>query len=221
MGALSQASVITHSLWWLVFPGALYFITGAVMLLSSLVFKRRHAENVLMKYIPDFGAGRILDVGTGHGLMLFTALQVAERAGCTNAHGTGIDIWNNFDQASNSAEQTMKNAHALGLQDRVTLKDADARSLPFENDSFDVVVSSYMVHNLSKADDRASVIREMLRTLRPGGTLIVTDINYTKQYAQVAESIMGVSAQLTKCNGMFCLLTRSMIATKTEIIEGA
>jgi SAM-dependent methyltransferase len=55
------------------------------------------------------------------------------------------------------------------------LLEADARALPFANESFDVVTASYLLHLLDR-DDRARVIAEARRVLRPGGRLGVVTV---------------------------------------------
>lgn len=52
--------------------------------------------------------------------------------------------------------------------------DAMAESLPFANDSFDLVVS-YLT--LMDIDDAGLAISEMARVLRPGGTLLIANLN--------------------------------------------
>jgi demethylmenaquinone methyltransferase/2-methoxy-6-polyprenyl-1,4-benzoquinol methylase len=56
-----------------------------------------------------------------------------------------------------------------------TLLEADARALPFADESFDVVTASYLLHLIDR-DDRARVIREARRVLRPGGRLGVVTV---------------------------------------------
>jgi ubiquinone/menaquinone biosynthesis C-methylase UbiE len=47
--------------------------------------------------------------------------------------------------------------------------------MPFDDQSFDVIVSSLMLHHAGGSADRDQVIREMLRVLEPGGTLLLYD----------------------------------------------
>lgn len=49
---------------------------------------------------------------------------------------------------------------------QITFLQANAEQLPFENDSFDVVVSNFVVHHLARPD---VVFREVSRVLKPGG----------------------------------------------------
>jgi len=65
-------------------------------------------------------------------------------------------------------------AHAehAGLTN-VAFVQGDAAALPFEDGSFDVVVSRFAVHHFA---DPAAPIGEMARVLRPGGRIAVADI---------------------------------------------
>ena len=54
----------------------------------------------------------------------------------------GVDLWRKGDQSGNAAEVTMNNAVAEGAADRVELHTADMAALPFEDGSFDVIVSN-------------------------------------------------------------------------------
>jgi ubiquinone/menaquinone biosynthesis C-methylase UbiE len=56
------------------------------------------------------------------------------------------------------------------------------RRLPFDDGSFDVVVSSLAIHNVWGAE-RAQALREAARVLKKGGKLAIADIRYTRAYA--------------------------------------
>ena len=65
----------------------------------------------------------MLDVGCGHGLMLIGA---AKRL--SSGRAIGIDIWQDVDQANNSAAATRRNAELEGVS--VAVRDGDARRIP-------------------------------------------------------------------------------------------
>jgi SAM-dependent methyltransferase len=60
--------------------------------------------------------------------------------------------------------------------------------LPFEDDSFDVVVSSLAIHNIRGRAGRKKAVDEAVRVLRPGGRLLIADIRGTRHHqAQLAK----------------------------------
>ncbi len=56
-------------------------------------------------------------------------------------------------------------------------------ALPFDDGSFDLVVSSLAIHNIPSADGRAAAVDEALRVLRPGGRLALADFRYVRDHA--------------------------------------
>ena len=129
------------------------------------------------------GDERLLDVGCGRGAVLLMAAQRLPRG-----RAVGIDVWSAKDQSGNAEQVTRRNADLEGVADRVELHTADMRQLPFEDGSFDVVVSSLAIHNLSGAGERAKALREAARVLKPGGKLAITDIRHTRAYAGELEA---------------------------------
>ena len=133
------------------------------------------------------GDERILDLGCGRGAVLLMAAQHL-----TTGRAVGVDLWRKVDQSGNSAEATQRNAVAEGVADRVELHTGDMTALPFEDNSFDVVVSNFAIHNISGRAGREKAISEAVRVLRPGGRLLIVDVRATRQYqAQLAKTRDG------------------------------
>ena len=105
-------------------------------------------------------------------------------------HGraVGVDVWSSKDQSGNAELVTRQNAALEGVAERVELHTADMRQLPFEDGSFDVVVSSLAIHNISGAGERAKAVREAARVLKSGGKLAIADIRHTRAYATELEA---------------------------------
>ena len=102
----------------------------------------------------------------------------------TTGLATGIDLWRAEDQANNSADATLRNAALLGVAGRVNVITADMCRLPFDANSFDIILSAWAVHNLPDQDARKLALAEMTRVLRPGGRIALTDIEGRNAYAR-------------------------------------
>ena len=159
---------------------ALGFTFAVLMMLWSSLFGKFRARDSLLNAIPWRGDERVLDVGCGHGLLLIGA---AKRL--TTGRATGIDIWQDVDQANNSADATRRNAEIEGVE--VDVRDGDARKIPFDDETFDVVVSSLALHNIYNAQEREQALSEIARVTKHGGHLGIIDIR-TRRSSPVTDS---------------------------------
>jgi len=159
--------------------GTVCLLMGIWMLWESKIGKMRERDRLLQR-IPWTGHEHVLDVGCGRGLMLIGA---AKRL--TTGKATGIDVWQEEDMLGNRIEATLANVRCEGVEDRVDVQTADMRRMPFPDDSFDVIVSRAVIHNLYKADEREQAIREIARVLKPGGRAIIDDIRHHGDYTRV------------------------------------
>lgn len=125
------------------------------------------------------GHQRILDLGCGRGAVLLMAAEYVP-----DGRAVGVDIWSTKDQSGNAMAVTRDNAVAEGVAGRVELQTADMRQLPFEDASFDAVVSSVAIHNINTQVGRDQAIDEAWRVLRPGGRLLIADISTSRRYQQ-------------------------------------
>jgi arsenite methyltransferase len=174
------------------------------MMLWSSLFGKFRARDSLLNAIPWRGDEQVLDVGCGHGLMLIGA---AKRL--TTGRATGIDIWQNVDQAKNSAEATRRNAEIEGVT--VEIRDGDARRIPYPDESFDVVVSSLVLHNIYDRRERKQALSEIARVLKPGGHAGIIDIRHA--YAPFFER-NGFKIVRKWMTLLFATPTRSFVAQK-------
>jgi len=96
-------------------------------------------------------------VGTGAG---FLALLFAEMG----HEVTGVDL------SAGMLEKAKHNAEHMGLE--VDFFHGDAENLPFEDNSFDLVVNKFLLWTLPQP---SCAVREWKRVLKPGGRLLAID----------------------------------------------
>jgi arsenite methyltransferase len=156
---------------------------GCLMVYDSKVTKIITRDR-LLAMIPWCGDESVLDVGCGRGLMLVGAAQKL-----TTGKAFGIDIWQAKDQSANSPQGAIENAQLTNVGDRVEVKTADMLNLPFPDQSFDVVLSAWAVHNLEQKPDRDLALSEMMRVLKLGGHLILSDIAHRDVYAAYLKNL--------------------------------
>lgn len=146
---------------------------------SSRTGKLELREEILGK-VPWNGDEKVLDAGCGRGLL---AIGAAKRL--KKGRVTGIDIWDPQSLSGNKQEFAVANAKAEGVADRVKIEDGDIRHLTYGDNSFDVVLSSTVLHEIPDAPDRAAAIRELVRVTKPGGRIVLFVILHAGDYAKV------------------------------------
>jgi len=161
------------------FAGLSWLATGLLMIYGSKVRKLRLRDRLLDE-LALRGDERVLDVGCGRGLML---IGVARRL--TSGRAIGLDRWQTVDQSGNTPQATVRNAAAEGVSDRIELHTGDARQMQFPDAHFDLVVSTWALHNIPDRRGRAQAVREIARVLKPGGRVLLADIQRSREYAAV------------------------------------
>jgi demethylmenaquinone methyltransferase/2-methoxy-6-polyprenyl-1,4-benzoquinol methylase len=121
----------------------------------------------MMKKAGDLRSKKCLDIGTGTGEIAFLLSQNAGKEG----EVYGVDL---TPKMLEYAEIKMKE---MDLPRPVVFEVGDALSLRYDNDSFDIVTSGYMLRNVT---DIQKAIGEMYRVLRPGGRAVVAELSKPK-----------------------------------------
>jgi arsenite methyltransferase len=188
--------------------GGLCLAAAAGMLWSSKVGKLQ-ARDLLIDSIAWRGDEQVLDVGCGRGLLL-----IASAKQLTTGRAIGVDVWHSVDQADNRPEATWANARAEGVADRIEVRDADARALPFADASFDVIVSSLVLHNIHGRAERAKALHEIARALKPGGRIALLDVAHTSEYAQALEARGLANVRISHARWLFFAPARVVTGQK-------
>jgi ubiquinone/menaquinone biosynthesis C-methylase UbiE len=141
---------------------AIYDTQVEVLFTGAADVMRRRA----MKPIAEWMAGRNqrnlrgLDVGCGTGRLL-AFLHDA----WPGMKWTGLDL---------SPPYLAEARRLIGRTARVKLVEGAAEKLPFDDASLDIVVSSFLMHELPH-DVRAATFKEVARVLRSGGLAVIVD----------------------------------------------
>jgi ubiquinone/menaquinone biosynthesis C-methylase UbiE len=122
-------------------------------------FGHECAEKLISR---GFNKGRIIDVGCGFGAMnIVLARQFAD------SEIVGIDLSDPLLRLAN------RSAQVANLGNRVRFEKADVHQIPYDDDSFDVAISTNMVHLV---DDPVQMLNEIERILVPDGCLFIADV---------------------------------------------
>ena len=120
----------------------------------------KYAE-ILGRHLPKISNPNCLDLGCGPGL--FSMLL-----GCMGYRVTAMDI------SLDMLRKAKQNCEFNGIYDNVYIK-GNIEELPFEDETFDYIVSKSVVWNL---EDPERAYSEWVRVLKPAGKLMICDGNY-------------------------------------------
>ena len=110
--------------------------------------------------------GRVLGVGSGHGLLARFLAEVNPRV-----EVEGIDV---------DAERVAVSLATEANAPRVRIHVADIRALDAHGE-YDAAAAVDLIHHIAPAD-RAAVVRALAAAVRPGGTLLIKDIAPTPRW---------------------------------------
>ena len=121
----------------------------------------RYATTELVDLLAIADADDVLDAGSGIG---GTARFVADRCG---SRVTAVDLTEEYCDINRWLNRL------VGLDDRISVRQADVTELPFNDATFDVVFSQHVQMNVA---DKARLYREARRVMVSAGRLAMWDI---------------------------------------------
>lgn len=118
-------------------------------------------SGVAEEIVSSFRGGLLLDLGTGPGYLPIEIVRMSSAISCD-----GIDLSGRLIKMARS------NALKAGVAGRLNFEVGNAAKLRFEDESYDMVISTGMLHMLK---DPVKVLMECYRVLRPGGEAWIYD----------------------------------------------
>jgi ubiquinone/menaquinone biosynthesis C-methylase UbiE len=155
---LGGAAVLGTAVWWRRNPSACPYSQRFWVEAPHPFITRERLREILE---PAPGE-RLLEVGPGTG---YYTLPVAEWL----SPGGRLDV---LDVQQEMLDHTLRRAAEHGIGN-ITEACADARELPYPDDSFD---GAYLVTVLGEIPDQDAALRELRRVVRPGGRIVVGEL---------------------------------------------
>jgi ubiquinone/menaquinone biosynthesis C-methylase UbiE len=146
----------------------LYDLGVELLFIGTADVMRRQLLAEVVRKKPR-GKIRLLDVGTGTGRFL---RQAASALAGSELYGVDLSPWYVSHARDLLADGEGGASRSGALPPPVEV--ANAESLPYPDQSFDVVTSIFMLHELPRRV-RRTVLSEMRRVLVPGGLLVLED----------------------------------------------
>ena len=152
--------------------------------------------------LGDIKGKQILDVGAGTSRLT---------AGLIKQGGlvTALDV---SESMLEMLKKKIKNNDSLHLKTVV----ADAESLPFPNETFDLVTAAFLIVHLK---DPRRFFDEAYRVLKPGGALLVTNINQKDPpEVKIKEGIIKIESYYHRPEKIKEILAELAFAIKKEVM---
>ena len=123
-----------------------------------------HAEAIQRANAQEGQQVLVVACGTGRGM-----IELAQAVGPTGR----VDA---IDLSERMIEEAHTKCEEKGLADRVHFKQGNAKELPYQDATFDIVYNGYML-DLIPLDSFYPILQEMKRVLKPGGKLVLLNMS--------------------------------------------
>lgn len=151
----------------------------------------------------------VLDVGCGVGA---TPCYLAKAYGCWVV---GVDI------LPKMVERSKERALKMGISDRVEFRVADAQDLPFDDETFDAVLTESVT---SFPKDKQKAVNEYTRVLKPGGSVGLNESTWLKvppspEMVEWVRQDVGANVEPQTADGWKDLLVNAGLEDFVVILE--
>ncbi|MHC1601378.1 MAG: class I SAM-dependent methyltransferase [Candidatus Nezhaarchaeales archaeon] len=122
---------------------------------------RRSPWMEMLHPLSELSEKLVLDVGCGNGRHL---IEMAKNASLA----VGIDLSRNLLNIARARMEKLK------LTNKAMLVVGDATFMPFRSSAFDAIICIAVIHHIPTRELRRKALREMLRVMRVGGSIIIS-----------------------------------------------
>ncbi len=160
---------------WAVWPMALFGVVAAWAAAALFVTRSFEVNGVAKLPVANFlasGAGRVLDIGAGTGRSSIMVLAARPQATLVALDLFADSFKGHFGDQGSPRDRLMANLKAAGVDQRASIVAADMRKLPFEDASFDAIVSAYAVDHVGR-EGASQTLAEAKRVVKPGGEFLL------------------------------------------------
>ncbi len=137
----------------------------------------RQLTGILMDKLDVKKDHRVLDAGCG--VYAGPAIQLAKEKECEVAGITLEEL---------AGQIVPERAASEGVEQKVRVHTGNAEKIPFNDQSFD---RAWMIEMLVHIPDKDAVLREVHRTLKPGGKIVIADFPAGENFSPENEWISG------------------------------
>ena len=144
---------------------------------------QQQVSSLVINKVDEKSIGKLLDIGCGSGVL---SVELAIK--CPKLKIWGIDYWGSiWGYSKDKCEKLASDYH---VSDRVSFEQASASSLPFDDESFDIIISNMVFHEVADAKDKREVIKEALRVLKEGAQFIFQDLFLSKSIYDTPDKLI-------------------------------
>ncbi|MGD0597170.1 MAG: class I SAM-dependent methyltransferase [Sedimentisphaerales bacterium] len=138
-------------------PGSVFYNA----LSSSMIFAK-HYELAAQDIVSHCSQGTLLDIGTGPARLLLKLHQ----------QSAGMRLVG-IDSSAAMVTQAKQNVAQAGLSEFIEVKEGSASSIPFPDQSFDIVVSTVSMHHWKQPE---ASLNEIYRVLKDNSFALIYDL---------------------------------------------
>lgn len=171
LACVLAARALRASRWVIVPLLALTLWAGSVAALVHL-FGLNQVPRLPTQAFLESGAGRVLDLGAGTGRSSIMVLAERPQATLVASDLFGTSFAQHFGPDERPQDRLLANLRAAGVDGRATIGTADMLKLPYDDQSFDAIVSAYAMDHLGRNGARTA-LTEAYRVLKPGGDFLL------------------------------------------------